>query len=80
MLQNRIMISIPTDNPIAFRKALKAVAAQHGTNIGVMVCEVLLGSDYGDEFKAAYAKFVADSGYQKIQTDTIVDTEEKELA
>lgn len=76
MLKNRIMISLPTNNPEAYRLALKAVTSNHGTNIGLWIHSLIIGSEYGEEFQKQFTKFFADSGYQNIQMDTIDNTDE----
>lgn len=76
MLKNRLMVSIPSDNPDAYRKALKLVAAKHGSNIGKLIHEILMNSEYGGEFKASFENFVAESGNKNPQTDTIGNKQE----
>ena len=71
MLRKRVMISVPTEHPEAFRRALKAVTSNHGTEIGLWVSSLILNSEYGEEFQKQFTKFFTESGYKSIQTDTI---------
>jgi len=71
MLRKRVMISVPTEHPEAYRRALKAVASNHGTDIGLWINSLILNSEYGEEFQKQFTKFFEDSGYKSIQTDTI---------
>ena len=70
---DKMVIAMPvTANTSAYRKALKAVAASHGHNIGTFIAD-LIARYHGAELSAYLCSFSGESGYKSEQSDTFVE-------
>lgn len=67
---DKMVIAMPvTANTTTYRKALKAVAASHGHNIGSFVAD-LIAKYHGTEVSDYMRSFSGDDGYISEQVDT----------